>query len=79
MPTLICTHQQRGTCACRAWPSPAVGCLAPGHMASPEPGGLCPVLLGASWCSELAPGSVGTGTSSDPAPCPCSGMRQGVW
>lgn len=37
------------------------------------------MLLGASWCSELAPGSVGTGTSSDPAPCPCSGMRQGVW
>lgn len=34
------------------------------------------MLLGASWCSELAPGSVGAGASSDPAPCPCSGVRQ---
>lgn len=57
VPALICAHH-RGP---RRW--------LPGtpHMAFPEPGGLCPVLLGPP----------GTGTSSDPAPRPCSGMRPG--
>lgn len=57
VPALLCAHH-RGP---RRW--------LPGtpHMAFPEPGGLCPVLLGPP----------GTGTSSDPAPRPCSGMRPG--
>lgn len=32
---------------------------------------------GVSWCSELAPDSVRTGTSSEPPPCPRCGMRAG--
>lgn len=30
---------------------------------------------GVSWCSELAPDSVRTGTDSEPTPRPCSGLR----
>lgn len=33
-----------------------------------EPRGLCPVLLAVSLGSELAPDSIGTGASSEPAP-----------
>lgn len=60
-------------CACRgkAWPHPRL----PGTRAHGFPGGVCPVLLEVSWCSELAPDSAWTGTSSGPTPCPRSGMR----
>lgn len=78
----LCAHPRlrspadghRCLCACRDRASPATGCLAPGAWLPGscvlvlEPRGLCPVLLGVSLCSELAPDSIGTGASSEPAP-----------
>lgn len=80
----LCAHWQLGPqmCVCRdpgPAPPPAAWCPCiwlPGRRVLVlEPRGLCATLLGDSWCPELAPASVRTGTSSELTPCPRWSMR----
>lgn len=61
-----------------ARPRPTAGCLE-GEYWSWDPEASAPCCWGASQCSELAPDSVRTGTSSEPTSCPRSGGRRACW
>lgn len=80
----LCAHPHLGTvrvCMQGQGPAPPLAASCPGawlpwrRVLVLKPGSFCLMLLGVPWCSELAPDTHRTGTSSEAALCPCGGMK----